>query len=81
MTFSVFVPEGNDKLAGYGEFAIRFKAASNGYVDFNTGSGTLTTGSWQTYTVDLAPYGGALTEFAFIIPAGNTVYFKDITVQ
>jgi hypothetical protein len=82
VTFAVFVPKDNTTLQGYGEFAIRYKApGGNGYIDFNTGKGSLTVGEWVTYTVTPADYGTGFTEFAFIIPAGNTVYFKDIEIQ
>jgi hypothetical protein len=34
-------------------------------------------GTWQTFTVDVSSYS-EYTEFAFVIPTGNTVYFTDM---
>lgn len=34
-------------------------------------------GTWQTFTVDISSYS-EYTEFAFVIPKGNTVYFCDM---
>lgn len=83
ITFTVFVPDRNTTLNGLGEFAIRYKGSSgNGYISFKSAGGDafpLTKGEWQTFTVKPSDYGTSLTEFAFIIPAGNTVYFTEIT--
>ena len=78
-TFSVFVPEGNTKLQGYGETAIRCKSTFDGYIDFNSSgaTNTIVPGTWQTFTVDISSYS-EYTEFAFVIPKGNTVYFTDM---
>jgi hypothetical protein len=38
---------------------------------------TLEPGTWQTFTVDISSYS-EYTEFAFVIPKGNTVYFCDM---
>ena len=40
----------------------------------------VTPGAWLTFTVDISHFGDACTEFAFIIPAGQTVWFRDITI-
>ena len=37
-------------------------------------------GTWQTFTIDISSLGDKCTEFSFIIPAGGTVYFRDITI-
>jgi hypothetical protein len=83
MTFSVFVPEGSAKLSGMGELSIRMKNASQGYYKFSSTAASDEVapelGTWQTFTVNLKAYSADYTEFAFIVPAGNTYYFKDIT--
>ncbi len=37
-------------------------------------------GQWKTFTVDISAFGDQCTEFSFIIPAGGTVWFRDITI-
>lgn len=37
-------------------------------------------GEWKTYTVDISAFGDKCTEFSFIIPAGGTVWLRDITI-
>ena len=37
-------------------------------------------GTWQTFTIDVSEFGTACTEFSFIIPEGQTVWFRDITI-
>jgi hypothetical protein len=84
MTFSVFVPEGSAKLSGMGELAIRIKNASQSYLQYRSDGvdgEALVLGTWQTFTVNLKAYSADYTEFAFIVPAGNTYYFKDITLS
>ena len=83
-TFSVYVPNGAPNLSNYGETAIRYKTSGgNGYVDFNTKDGAenqLLTGQWQTFTIDVSRFASVeVTEFAFIVPAGGTVYYADMS--
>jgi hypothetical protein len=95
-TFTVFIPETSDKkLGGLGEFAIRIKPNEiepsgadgivDGYIDYNSTSSNerclLKYGEWQTFTVDVSALGENCTEFAFVIPAGNTIYLRDLTIE
>ena len=95
-TFTVFIPETSDKkLGGLGEFAIRIKPNEiepsgadgivDGYIDYNSTSSNerclIKYGEWQTFTVDVSALGENCTEFAFVIPAGNTIYLRDLTIE
>ncbi|MBR3687002.1 MAG: metallophosphoesterase [Clostridia bacterium] len=95
-TFTVYLPEtSNQKLGGMGEFAIRVKPNEiepskadgqvDGYIDYDSASSLescqLKYGEWQTFTVDISSLGEDCTEFAFVIPAGNTIYLKDLTIE
>jgi len=89
-TFSAFVPEGSACLDGQGEFSIRIKPnnltpSGSGYVTYRStatdNSLSIPLGEWKTYTLDISALGDACTEFAFVIPAGNTLYLKDLAVS
>lgn len=83
-SFDMYVPSGMPKLGGLGEMAIRTKNPDQ-YLDFNSSkatSGTTThieLDKWGTYTVDISSYT-SLNRFAFLLPAGSTIYFKNITL-
>ena len=86
-----------NKLSGYGEFAIRVKpndlepegdgqvTGSAGYIDFNSSSELaeyrIEYDTWQTFTVDISGFGESCTEFAFVVPSGNTIYLKDMVIE
>ena len=89
-TFSAFVPEGSACLDGQGEFSIRIKPNNltengSGYVTYRStvtdDRFSIPLGEWKTYTLDISALGNACTEFAFVIPAGNTLYLKDLGVS
>ena len=91
-SFSVYVPAGATKLAGFGEFAIRVKpnetepsldGVTDGYIDFNSSSeasgAKLRFDEWMTFTVDISDLESC-TEWSFVIPAGTTLYLKDLAI-
>ncbi len=95
-TFTVYLPEtSTERLGGMGEFAIRVKPNEiepstidgnvNGYIDYDTESSIedcrLKYGEWQTFTVNVSSLGEDCTEFAFVLPAGNTIYLKDLIIE
>ena len=80
ITFTVYVTEIINPTA----FMVRIKpneltADNVGHIYYTPSSVIL--GSWQTFTVDISHFGDACTEFAFIIPEGQTVWFRDITIS
>jgi len=93
-TFTVFLPEESTaRLAGMGEFAIRIKpndlepsldGSINGYIKYDSQSSAeqlkIIHGTWQTFTVDISNLDGC-TEFAFVIPATNVMYIKDVVID
>ena len=95
LTFSVLLPSASKaKLSGRGEFSLRIKpneaeppvdGRKNGYIDYATDSLTqsrkLRYNTWQTFTIDLSELGEDCTEFAFLIPEGNVLYIKDVTIS
>ena len=85
-TFRAMVPDGSGKLDGMGEFAIRTKSSSsNGYISYNSsnanGQTAIPIGEWKTYTLNISSYSTNCTEFSFIVPAGNTLYIKDLAFE
>ena len=87
-TFSAFVPEGSKKLDGQGEFSVRTKPndlVGSGYTCFHSAATSeellIPLGEWKTYSMDISHYGEKCTEFSFVIPAGNTLYLKDLAVS
>ena len=94
-SFTVYLPSSsNNKLGGYGEFAIRVKANTlepnvdgtiDGYIDFDSTSVIedlkLVYDEWVTYTIDISSLGANCTEWAFVIAKGNVVYFRDIVIE
>ena len=78
ITFTVYVTEILNTTA----FMVRVKPdalVDNGHIYYTPSS--VTVGTWQTFTVDISHFGTACTEFAFIIPKGQTVWFRDITIS
>lgn len=80
ITFTVYVTEILNSTA----FMVRIKPneltdKSVGYIYYTPS--TVKLGTWQTFTVDISHFGTACTEFSFIIPAGQTVWFRNITVK
>ena len=80
ITFTVYVSEILNPTA----FMVRIKP--NSLTEDNVGhvyytSSSVTIGTWQTFTLDVSHFGDACTEFSFIIPEGQTVWFRDITIE
>lgn len=80
ITFTVYVSEILNDTA----FMVRIKPnelteESVGHIYYTPS--TVALGTWQTFTVDISHFGDACTEFSFIIPVGQTVWFRDITVK
>ena len=91
-SFAVKVMENTPKLDGYGEFAIRINGAKepfidgiqDGYINYNSASKInavkIVLGEWQIFTVDVSEIDDQCSEFAFVIPAGATIYLKDLAL-
>lgn len=81
-TFSVYVSETVE--ANTTVFMLRIKPNEldedgNGYIYYTPN--VVTVGEWQTFTVDISSFGTSCTEFSFVIPVGQTVWFRDITIS
>ncbi len=70
-------------LAGLGYFAFRVKPnglTGSGYLDYHDeGNRKVTLDEWNSFEEDIPSYASSLTEFAFVIPAGQIMYLANIT--
>ena len=79
ITFTVYVSE----IVNTTAFMVRIKPndlTEDGVGHLYYTPSSVAVGTWQTFTVDISHFGSACTEFSFIIPAGQTVWFRDITI-
>ena len=93
-SFTIYVPSSSsNRLGGMGEFAIRVKPDAcqslldlytSGYLDYDSKDTRpelkIVFDQWVTYTIDVSRLGTTCTEWAFLIPIGNVVYLRDITI-
>ena len=83
ISFTVYVDE--TVATNTTVFMIRIKPNNldaedgNGYIYYTPS--TVKVGEWQTFTVDISGFGEACTEFAFVIPVGQTIWLRDITIS
>ena len=95
-SFSVYVPKSTITLSGVGNgsFGISILPQKSepiadgkidGCVNYSISASSSETklkfDVWQTFTLDISMIDSSCTEFAFIIPAGGTIYLRDITVK
>ena len=81
--FDVYIGEENVKtLAGLGYFAFRVKPndlTGNGYLDYHDEGGRkVNLGQWNSFEEDISNYTSSVTEFSFVIPAGQVMYLANI---